>query len=72
MAQGRSLSTYQPKQYFKMISEIMDILNNSPSPSEVSNWDKAGGGQGGAARCLRPTGLTALSPSAPTGNLGPK
>ncbi|XP_008697183.1 interleukin-3-like [Ursus americanus] len=34
MAQGRSLSTYQPKQYFKMISEIMDILNNSPSPSE--------------------------------------
>ncbi|XP_025716609.1 interleukin-3 [Callorhinus ursinus] len=33
-AQGRSLSAYQPKQYFKMISEIMDVLNTSPSPSE--------------------------------------
>ncbi|XP_021557760.1 interleukin-3-like [Neomonachus schauinslandi] len=33
-AQGRSLSTYQPKQYLKMISEIMDLLNTSPSRSE--------------------------------------
>ncbi|XP_044083594.1 interleukin-3-like [Neovison vison] len=33
-AQGRSLLTYPPQQNFKMISEIIDILNSSPSPAE--------------------------------------
>ncbi|XP_045857120.1 interleukin-3-like [Meles meles] len=33
-AQGRSLLTYQPQKNFKMISEIIDILNSSPSPAE--------------------------------------
>ncbi|XP_022348685.1 interleukin-3-like [Enhydra lutris kenyoni] len=33
-AQGRSLLTYPPQQNFKMISEITDILNSSPSPAE--------------------------------------
>ncbi|XP_059029334.1 interleukin-3-like [Mustela lutreola] len=32
--QGRSLLTYPPQQNFKMISEIIDILNSSPSPAE--------------------------------------
>lgn len=44
--QGRSLLTYPPQQNFKMISEIIDILNSSPSPAEVSGIRLAEGREG--------------------------
>lgn len=69
-AQGRSLLTYPPQQNFKMISEIIDILNSSPSPAEVSGIRLAEGREGLAGVSGQEN--SQLSPSAPTGNLGPK
>lgn len=52
-AQGRPFSTDLPKQYFTMINEIMEMLNKSPSPSEVSNWDRLAEGREGLTEASR-------------------
>lgn len=71
-AQGRPFTTHQLEKFSAMIDEIMEILDKSPLPSQVSNWDKAGIGQGGMAGASVQQDSWTLSSSTPKGPLGPE